>query len=81
MQEKTFTTVKQITSVNGSYIDYSFRSYIEAPKITASLLSANGAYVVNISNVSSIGCNVMVFQANTGLAVTNYNVSVTAIGI
>jgi hypothetical protein len=81
VQEKTFTTIKQITSVNGSYVDYSFRSYIESPKVTASLFGANGAYVVNISNVSSIGCNVTVYQANTGLAVTNYNVSVTAIGI
>ncbi len=81
VQEKTFTTVTQITSVNGSYIDYSFKNYIDSPKVTASIYNGGGAYTVNISNVSSIGCNVTVYQSNTGTAVSGYSVSVAAIGI
>jgi hypothetical protein len=81
VQEKTFTAVKQVSSVNGEYIDFSFKNYIEPPKITASMYNILGAFTVNISNVSSIGCNVAVYQANSGLAVSGYNVSVTAIGI
>ena len=79
--EKTFTTVKQVTSNTGSFIDYSFRNYIEAPKITATLYGTSGGYTVAVSNVSSLGCNVSVYQSNNGLAVSGYNVSVTAIGI
>jgi len=81
VQEKTFTTVTQVSSVNGVYVDYSFKNYIESPKVTASIYNGAGAYTVNISNVSSIGCNVTVYQSNTGLAVSGYNVSVAAIGI
>lgn len=81
VQEKTFTTVTQVGSVNGVYVDYSFKNYIESPKVTASIYNGAGAYTVNISNVSSIGCNVTVYQSNTGLAVSGYNVSVAAIGI
>lgn len=81
VQEKTFSTVKQVTSVSGSYIDYSFRNYIEAPNVTATLYNTGGGYTVAVSNVSSIGCNVAVYQSNNGVAVSGYNVSVTAIGI
>ncbi len=81
VQEKTFTTISQISSVNGSYIDYSFKNYIQSPKVTTSIYNGGGAYTVNISNVSSIGCNVTIYQSNTGTAVSGYNVSVSAIGI
>lgn len=81
VQEKTFTTVSQISSASGGYIDYSFKNYIESPRITATLYESAGSYAVNISNVSSIGCNVTIYQSNTGTAVSGYNVSVTAIGI
>lgn len=81
VQEKTFATTAQINSVSGSYIDYSFKSYIEPPRVTASIYNSGGAYTVNISNVSSIGCNVTIYQSNTGTAVSGYNVYVAAIGI
>lgn len=81
VQEKTFTVVTQVTSNSGAYIDYSFKNYIESPKITATLYGSVGGYTVSVSNVSSIGCNVAVYQSNNGLAVSGHNVSVTAIGI
>jgi hypothetical protein len=81
VQEKTFTSVAQVNSVNGAYIDYSFKDFIESPKVTASIYNGGGAYAVNISNVSTLGCNVTVYQSNTGTAVSGFNVSVAAIGI
>lgn len=79
--EKTFTTLIQVNSVSGSFIDYSFKNYIEPPNISATMYGATGGFLVSVSNVSSIGCNVSVYQSNNGLAVSGYNVSVTAIGI
>jgi hypothetical protein len=81
VREKTFTTVKQVTSVSGSYVDYSFKDYIESPKISATMYGTSGGFLVSVSNVSSIGCNVRVYQSNNGTAVSGYNVSVSAIGI
>lgn len=81
VEEKTFSTTVQVSSASGRYLDYSFKNFIEPPKVTASVFNAAGAYTVNISNVSSIGCNVTVYQSNTGLAVSGYNTYVTAIGI
>jgi hypothetical protein len=81
VQEKTFTAVKQIDSVTGSFIDYEFIKFVESPKITASIYNQDGAYSISISNTSSIGCNVQVYQSNTGIAVSGVNVSVAAIGI
>jgi hypothetical protein len=37
--------------------------------------------LVYVSNVSSIGCNVRVYQSKDGVAVSGYNVSITAMGI
>lgn len=81
VREKTFTALKQVTSVSGSYVDYSFKDYINVPTVSASLYGTSGGYQVLISNVSSNGCNVRVYQSNNGTAVSGYNVSVTAIGI
>ena len=79
--EKTFTTVKQVASTSGSYIDFSFRNYIQPPNISSTIYGPSGGYLVAVSNVSAIGCNVRVYQSNDGVAVSGYNVSVTAIGI
>lgn len=81
VQEKTFSTVKQVSNVNGVYVDYSFRNFINPPTITATMYSNVGGYITSVSNVSSIGCNVAVHQSNTGTAVSGYEVSITAIGI
>jgi hypothetical protein len=81
VQEKAFSTVKQVSSTSGVFIDYSFKNYIESPKISATMYGSTGGYLVSVSNVSSIGCNVAVYQSNNGLAVSGYNVSVAAIGI
>lgn len=79
--EKTFTTVKQVTSNSGVFVNYSFKNYIEPPKVVSSMYSSIGGYTVSVSNVSTIGCNVTVYQSNNGLAVSGHNVAVTAIGI
>ncbi len=81
VQEKTFSALKQVSSNAGVFVDYSFKNYIESPKVSATMYGATGGYLVSVSNVSSIGCNVRVYQSNNGLAVSGYNVSVTAIGI
>lgn len=81
VQEKTFTSVKQVSSVNGVYVDYSFKNFIEEPKVVATVYTSESGYSASVSNVSTLGCNVMVYQSNTGTAVSGYNVALTAIGI
>jgi hypothetical protein len=81
VQEKTFTSVKQVSSVNGVYVDYSFKNFIEEPKVVTTVYTSESGYSASVSNVSTLGCNVMVYQSNTGTAVSGYNVALTAIGI
>jgi len=81
VQEKTYSTVKEVNNVQGVYVDYSFKNYLEPPGVTATIYNTNGGYIVTVSNVTSSGCNLMVYQSNTGSPVAGYNVAVTAIGI
>jgi hypothetical protein len=79
--EKSFTSVKQITSNSGMYIDYNFKNFVESPKVIASVYDGEGSYSISVSNVSTTGCNVKVYQSNTGIAVSGLNVSISVTGI
>jgi hypothetical protein len=78
--KKTFNRVVNVDSVDGVYVDYSFTNFIEPPQVSVTSY-ATDSYTVGVSNVSVEGCNVSVYLSNTGIAVTNQNVSIQAIGI
>lgn len=80
VNKKTFSDVVQVNNINGVYVNYSFMEFIEVPKISATLYATN-SYTVGISNVTTSGCNVIVYASNTGVAVDTENVSVQALGI
>ncbi len=81
VQEKTYTQFVSVNSINGVFVDYSFVGFVEVPKVTSTIYNSTGSYTVTVSNVSVNGCNVAVYQSNTGLAVATKNVSILAIGI
>lgn len=81
VQEKTYNKTVSVNDVNGVYVDYSFINFVEPPAVVGTIYNGSGSYSLNVSNVSTIGCNVRVYQSNTGTAVTTQNVNLSVMGI
>lgn len=78
--EKRFSSVIAVNSVDGVYVDFSYINYVESPKISVTPYSTN-SYVTAVSNISSNGCTVTVYDPQTGNAVNTENVSIQVLGI
>jgi hypothetical protein len=78
--EKRFSKIIAVNSVEGVYVDFSYINYVEVPKVSVTPYSTN-SYVTAVSNISSNGCTIKVYDPQNGNAVDTENVSVQVLGI